>query len=102
MSLESRLKQIERALAIHSGDNPAQKNQRTIGDLLPEYGPTLLSAAKVMLEADPPAPAQAEAELAGLDAWVAEHYGPEGFTWPEYTVFKSALEALVSCHGELR
>jgi hypothetical protein len=90
---------MERALSTRCSDN-SRKDYRTIAELLPEYGLAILSPAKILLEVSPLDRGQAEAELTGLDAWVEEHCGQQGFTWPEYWVYKAALEELAGGHGE--
>jgi hypothetical protein len=101
MSLESRLTAMEKALATCCGDN-SRNDHRTIAVLLPEYGPVLLSATKILLEVSPQALARVgsgEAKLASLDDWLSE-CGPQVFTWPEYWLLRGFLEDLAGGRNE--
>jgi hypothetical protein len=63
----------------------------------PEVGREILAAAKILVEeVEQLNPEQAQQNLDGLDSWIGEYCGPQGFTWREYQEYKVALEKLAS------
>jgi hypothetical protein len=91
---------MEKDLASRPTDR-ADAPYRTFGDDLPASGPTILAAAKILLEVTPPDPARVGSvaeELAALDSWVSANCGPQGFTWPEYWEYRATIESLANNH----
>jgi hypothetical protein len=81
-------------MSRHPGGNPPPGQGDACIAWLPEGGPEVLAAGKILVELGVLDHEQAEEELAALNDWIEEHCGRAAFAWAAYWEYRAALEAI--------